>query len=144
MGRHRETEQRNSAGSTSLGVELDRELESMFKKFARDLKSPGGRRAYRVKLLPGRAEIIGVYPVRAEVSCHLVELQFEDVRKRFCLSDCTQAMDGRGRSFWQSPWMECLLNSDGTEILARDDAIAAGTYCGVHFDSRSSSTIWTS
>lgn len=82
-----------------------------------------GRQAYKVPRRAGRAEILGVYLVKAEKPCHLVEVVISGASEGFDVGDFTQAIEDRSVSFWQVPWMEVLLNRDGTAVMATADRI---------------------
>jgi hypothetical protein len=84
-----------------------------------DSNAPVGRAAYNVPNVPGTATVIGVYRVRAKEPCWLIELRIDGLEKSFDLADLTQPITGRGRSFWQAPYEEVLLDASGTRIKAR-------------------------
>jgi hypothetical protein len=67
-----------------------------------------------------RIEIVGVHPVDAVEPCHLVEMIIRGCKGKFDISGFTQEAPGRPMSNWQVAYMECLLNADGTAIIADD------------------------
>jgi hypothetical protein len=79
---------------------------------------PGANQTSPVERVPGTAEIVGVYAVKAKEPCHLVELRVAGAVKGFDLGDFTQPVAGKGRSFWQVPWREVILSQDGAKVVA--------------------------
>ncbi len=63
-------------------------------------------------------EIIGVYPFPAEEPVHLVEARIHNAAGVFDLGEVSQDSTGTDRANWQVPYMECILNEDGTEVIA--------------------------
>jgi hypothetical protein len=59
-------------------------------------------------------QVIGVYPVRADEPCHLVELFVRDLIGELPVADFTQEVKGQPRSNWQVPYDERVLNDGGT------------------------------
>ncbi len=61
-----------------------------------------------------RIEVIGVYPVRADEPCHLVELWVRELKGELPVADFTQEVEGQPRDNWQVPYDERVLNEAGT------------------------------
>lgn len=61
-----------------------------------------------------KIKIIGVYPVRADEPCHLIELRVRAVKCELRMADFTQKVEGKPRANWQVPYDERVLNDDGT------------------------------
>jgi hypothetical protein len=68
-------------------------------------------------------EIIGVYPVDGPEPCHLIEALIRDCDGAVDLGGFTQEVPGQRQENWQVPYLECLLDADGTAILADDYAM---------------------
>jgi len=75
------------------------------------------RSAYPLK---GVARVVGVYPVKADEPCHLVELVIEGSDTPVCVGDITQEIPGLDRAGWQVPWAERLLDRAGETVLAKE------------------------
>lgn len=73
------------------------------------------RSAYPLK---GVARVFGVYPVKADEPCHLVELIIEGSDTPVYVGDITQEIPGRDQASWQVPWDERVLDEAGQKILA--------------------------
>jgi hypothetical protein len=73
------------------------------------------RSAYPLK---GVARVFGVYPVKADEPCHLVELVIEGSDTPVYVGDITQEIPGRDQALWQVPWEERVLDEAGQKILA--------------------------
>ncbi|HWQ92107.1 MAG TPA: hypothetical protein VN673_10575, partial [Clostridia bacterium] len=71
----------------------------------------------------GRAEVVGVYPVKAKEPCHLIELRLEAVDPAFDFGGFTQPIPGQPQGAWQVPWMEVILDRTGTRIVADTETI---------------------
>ena len=80
----------------------------------------GFQRLHRTNMI----EVIGVYPVTADEPCHLVEFRARDVQAVFDFGSFTQEMPDTPRSNWQAPWMERILSTDGTKVVADDSDIS--------------------
>jgi hypothetical protein len=65
-------------------------------------------------------EVIGVYPVEAPETVHLVELIVRGADSGFAVGEFTQEITDQPRSNWQAPYMEQILSADGMEIVADD------------------------
>lgn len=72
----------------------------------------------------GEASVVGVYPIRAPEPCHLIELCITGVTTPFDIGAITQPRAGVRRCLWQVPWLEVLLNAEGTSIRARGSEIS--------------------
>ena len=70
-------------------------------------------------------KVIGIYPIKASEPVHMIEMSTEDSITLFDLSSITQEVSGQPKENWQVPYMEHILNQDGTEILANDLEIMA-------------------
>lgn len=62
-------------------------------------------------------EIIGVYPADAAEPVHLIELNVRGADTPFTVGEFTQEVSDQPRSNWQVPWMEQILNAEGTEVI---------------------------
>src|SRR5829696_3697374 len=67
-----------------------------------------------------KVDVIGIYPVKAPEPCHLVEIFVRGAREPFKVDAFTQEVANQPPSNWQVPWMEQILSSDGTKIIADD------------------------
>ncbi|MCH8152527.1 MAG: hypothetical protein IH830_09175 [Planctomycetes bacterium] len=65
-------------------------------------------------------DIVGVYPVDGPEPCHLIELIIRGCNGVVDIGRFTQEDPGKPQDNWQVPYMEHILNSDGTVILADD------------------------
>jgi len=68
-------------------------------------------------------ELIGVYEVEGEPDCCLIELVVHDAQGRFGFVEFTQPIAGKPAANWQCPWLECLLDGSGENIIADDLAL---------------------
>lgn len=82
----------------------------------RKAKEVARRQAYPLK---GTARVLGVYPVKSDEPCHLVELVIEGSDTPVEIGDITQEVPGLDRSGWQVPWAERVLDKSGEKILAK-------------------------
>jgi hypothetical protein len=65
------------------------------------------------------AKIVGVYPIpNADDPCHFVEIAIDNCPGIFDLSTITQPQDGIDQDYWQVPWDEHLITSDGESVVA--------------------------
>jgi hypothetical protein len=64
--------------------------------------------------------IIGVYRVAGREPVHLIEAEIKNCQGVLDMTAITQEIPSQPRSNWQVPYMEHLLNPQGTEILADD------------------------
>jgi hypothetical protein len=69
--------------------------------------------------------IIGIYRIKAREPVHLVEIEIQNCQGMFDLLTITQEDSSQPQSNWQVPYMEHILNTEGTKILA-DDLDASG------------------
>jgi hypothetical protein len=67
-----------------------------------------------------RIEVIGVYPVRADEPCHLIELWVRDLKGEQPVADFTQEVGGQPRDNWQVPYDERVLNDAGTAQVGEE------------------------
>jgi hypothetical protein len=65
-----------------------------------------------------KIEIIGVYPVRANEPCHLVELWVRELYGDLPMCEFTQELADRPRDNWQAPYDERVLDVDGTSQVS--------------------------
>jgi hypothetical protein len=73
--------------------------------------------------------IIGIYRIKAHDPVHLIEVEIEDCHGIFDLTTITQENRSLPESNWQAPYMEHILNAEGTKILADDyDAFTKSEY----------------
>ncbi len=63
-------------------------------------------------------EVIGIYPIEADESIHLVEILVRNSEGIFDLSEFTQEVNGQPKQNWQVPWDERILNSTGEKVIA--------------------------
>ncbi len=61
--------------------------------------------------------VLGVHPVTAREPCHLIELEVLAPGEQFDMALFTQPLPGRSRSSWQVPYMDRLMNLDGTKAI---------------------------
>ena len=64
--------------------------------------------------------IIGIYRIKAREPVHLIDLEIQNCQGVFDLSTITQEVPLQPQYNWQVPYMEHILNADGTMILADD------------------------
>jgi hypothetical protein len=62
-------------------------------------------------------KIIGVYPIRADEPCHLIEVTIHRSGFDLDIGSFTQEIPGEAEDYWQVPYDEHFLNSEGTMIL---------------------------
>jgi hypothetical protein len=70
-------------------------------------------------------EIIGVYPVQAEEPCHAIELWARGLIRPFSFGDFKQKAPDKPERAWQCAWLEHILSTDGTKILAREAEVSS-------------------
>ena len=63
-----------------------------------------------------KIELIGVYDVKENKNVYLVELGIKTNHENVVINKFTQAIDGKDRLDWQTPWDEKFLNIEGTRI----------------------------
>jgi hypothetical protein len=104
-----------SVGTSPTGSDAD-----ILKSFASYREARARRAAAKVS---GHAVAVGVYSIKAAEPCHLVELQLEGVGPGLDFGGFTQPAAGQPQAVWQVPWMEVVLNSTGTKVVADSVAI---------------------
>ena len=62
--------------------------------------------------------IIGIYRLAVGEPVHLIEAEIKNCQGLFDICEITQKIPSQPRSNWQVPYMEHILNAQGTEILA--------------------------
>lgn len=97
-------------------------MEDMIREFYEQREERARKAAAPVS---GRAEVIGVYPVKAKEPCHLIELRLEAVNPAFDFAGFTQPIQGQPQGAWQVPWMEVILDRTGTRIVADSETISS-------------------
>lgn len=65
-------------------------------------------------------EIIGIYKVSSDEPCWLVECFVISNGNVFDIGEVTQEDNSLSELNWQVPYLEKVLNNDGTEIIADD------------------------
>jgi hypothetical protein len=85
------------------------------------------RRQRLIKPLPGRVEVIGIYPVKAPEPCHLLELRMLGIGAGFDFGSITQPRLHEPRPVWQVPWDEVLLDEEGRTVIASSTELADRT-----------------
>lgn len=96
---------------------LDR-LRQIFRDMETDRRDPDARRVSPAVRQKGEVTVLGVYRVRAPEPCHLIEMRITGIESPFDFGTITHPKHGVGRSFWQVPWMETLLSTEGARIVA--------------------------
>ena len=107
-------------GPKDFAAELAKPQNAAFAKALAEAVLVGFRRETQMH----KVDIVGVYPVRGPEPCHLIELVIHDSEGEINIADFTQEVAGEPRDNWQVPYMENILNSDGTAILADDVTIS--------------------
>ncbi len=65
-------------------------------------------------------KVVGIYPIQADEPVHLAELEIESEDSYANIGQITQEVPGQRRDNWQSPYMEQLLDEDGSTPIAED------------------------
>ena len=63
-------------------------------------------------------QVLGVYPVPAATTVHLIELLLRECQAPFDFFQITQPLLGIPRDHWQAAYDERILNLQGTSIIA--------------------------
>ncbi len=64
-----------------------------------------------------KLDVIGVHPVGAPESVHLIELRVTALDGSFDVGEITQELPGQPRDNWQAAYDEHFLSADGTSVL---------------------------
>lgn len=59
-------------------------------------------------------QVLGVYPIEAPESCHIVELLVGEAESGFDIGAITQETERQPRENWQVPWDEHFLDIEGS------------------------------
>lgn len=62
-------------------------------------------------------KIIGVYSIKADEPCHMIEMKIQRLGFDLDFGSFTQEIPGEAEDNWQVPYDEQVLNSEGTMIL---------------------------
>ena len=68
-----------------------------------------------------KIEVVGVYAVRAEEPCHLIEIEVSDCTSQIDFLQFTQPLDDQPRDNWQVPYDEAFLDAEGIRLVDEDD-----------------------
>ena len=77
------------------------------------------------RILAESVKIVGVYSVEAPEPCHLLEFIVHDAKHPVDLAQVTQPVPDTPRADWQAPWLEHILDSTGSSILADDSGFSS-------------------